>query len=263
MLPMSESWFPFLGALGLSSLGMLLMYPLAKKLGAISPVRADRWHTHLEVPRLAGPALLLAVLPWTDAKNAAVLAAFCAVGVLDDVKRLSAGVKILCLALPSALAFWATGSVWQAGMCFIVSTAMNLLDHADGLAGSVSLASLAVAGGPMGWAGAGACGGFLVHNFPPARAFMGDGGSHLLGVLAVLSWGHQGFAAVVLGSALPLADTLFVTLRRLREGRRPWIGGTDHSGHTLLRFGIHPRLMPLLYGGLAAACAWFGKHLDQ
>lgn len=256
---MTNHWIPFLGALGLSLIGMLLMYPLARKIGAISVVRSDRWHVNPAVPRLAGPALLAAALPWADARQWIVLMAFCAVGVLDDMKRLSAAAKIIWLIPASLLAYWATGSVWQAAMCFVVATAVNLLDHADGLAGGTSLASLALSGTPLGWAGAGACSGFLFHNFPPARLFMGDGGSHLLGALVVLSWGKQGIAAVLLGAAVPLADSLFVTLRRLRAGQSPWTGGTDHSGHCLLRRGIPAPALVLLYAGIAAAAAWIGR----
>jgi UDP-GlcNAc:undecaprenyl-phosphate GlcNAc-1-phosphate transferase len=152
------------------------------------------------------------------------------------------------------------GSIWLAVVYWWVVNAMNLLDHADGLAGSAASGSLAVAGGITGFAGVGACIGFLVHNFPPARAFLGDGGSMLLGALMVSTWSTHGPPSLALGVAVPMADLTFVALRRVLGGRKPWVGGTDHTGHILLRAGVPPRLLPLLYAGLAALVALLGSH---
>lgn len=50
---------------------------------------------------------------------------------------------------------------------------------------------------------------------------------------------------------LPLIDAIFVIVRRLRQGRPPWIGGTDHLGHTLLRAGVSAKTLPILYAAIA------------
>lgn len=88
---------------------------------------------------------------------------------------------------------------------------------------------------------AGALAGFLVFNLPPARIFLGDAGSLLLGGL--LSAGAWVFAsgsgrlsdwlALPLILAYPLFDITFVTLTRLARRQAPWIGGRDHTTHRL------------------------------
>jgi len=93
----------------------------------------------------------------------------------------------------------------------------------------------------LAWALIGACAGFLVYNAPPARIFLGDAGSHLLGfALAALAlqaleqsftWPHV--AAVLLILAYPIFDATFVVWDRI-EGRRPfYVGSIDHTTHRL------------------------------
>lgn len=60
-------------------------------------------------------------------------------------------------------------------------------------------------------------------------------------------------ASLIRIAAVPLIDAVFVVLRRLRQGRRPWIGGTDHLGHTLLRKGVSAKTLPVLYAATALA----------
>lgn len=235
-----------------------LLVPIARKTGAMSLVRDDRWHQGGAIPRLAGPAIVMGVAPWIEAELVAVLAGFCLIGVIDDIRHLEASTKGLLLLAPSALAGYITGEAWVTPACWIAANAVNLLDHADGLAGSVSFASLLVAGGALGFAGAGVCAGFLLHNFPPARAFLGDGGSYTLGGLLVLAWYDYGLFPVMIGMAIPLIDSLVVILRRFLARRPPWQGGTDHTGHILLRNGLPPKALALLYGGLAGGIALIG-----
>ena len=232
-----------------------LLIPRASKIGAMSQVRSDRWHRGGAVPSLAGPAILAGLLPWTQIEFVALLAGFCLIGVIDDVRELQPATKGILLLVPSALAGYVTGEPWVAMGCWIAVNAVNLLDHADGLVGSTSCASLLVAGGPLGIAGAGVCAGFLLYNMPPARAFLGDGGSYTLGAAMVLAWHDYGPVLVLLGLAIPLIDTSFVVLRRLLAHRPFWQGGTDHTGHLLLRRGMPSMALLLLYGGLAAAIA--------
>ena len=117
-----------------------------------------------------------------------------------------------------------------------------------------------MAGGVSGMSGAGACAGFLIYNWPPARAFLGDGGSLMLGTLLVLSWYPHGRLAMIAGLAVPLIDAGFVVLRRVRSGRPPWLGGTDHTGHVLLRAGVRPSWLPVFYAGVAVAFAVLGRY---
>lgn len=244
---------PFIGALLISAVCVWLFARLAIRIGAVSKVKSDRWHTSGEVPRLAGPAMLIAMAPWLPIEHILLLAVFCLIGALDDVRSLSAGAKAAALAAAAILAGIITGLWWVPIVIWIACNAVNMLDHADGLAASAITAAFLGLGGDIGMAGAGACVGFLCFNYPPARVFMGDSGSLLLGAAIVLLASKRGFDASLAWIAVPLIDAIFVTTRRLLQGRRPWMGGTDHLGHTLLRVGVNRRLLPAIYAVAALA----------
>jgi UDP-N-acetylmuramyl pentapeptide phosphotransferase/UDP-N-acetylglucosamine-1-phosphate transferase len=112
------------------------------------------------------------------------------------------------------------------------------------------------AAGLLAAALAGACLGFLRHNFNPARIFMGDGGSYFLGfALASISivGPAKGLTSVslllpLLILSLPLADMSAVIMGRLREGRSPFYPDRRHLHHRLLRSGLsHRRTVLMIY----------------
>ena len=132
--------------------------------------------------------------------------------------------------------------------------AINFLDAMDGIvaavvpiaaAGFLALSLLygAAVDRALGWALVGASAAFLVYNAPPARIFLGDAGSHLLGfALAALTLQvlddsltipHAAAVACIL--SYPLFDVIFVTWDRLAAGRPISVGSTDHSTHRLGR----------------------------
>jgi UDP-N-acetylmuramyl pentapeptide phosphotransferase/UDP-N-acetylglucosamine-1-phosphate transferase len=155
----------------------------------------------------------------------------------------------------------------------------NFLDNIDGLAagtGAIAAGTLAVTtlfvGGPalrmLACAGAGACLGFLPFNYRPRRPaalFMGDSGSHCLGLvigatalIATPAGASDVSAAVVaplLILALPILDTSLVILVRLAEGRPIWRGGLDHLSHRLVYVGLGERQAVAALLALAASCA--------
>jgi UDP-GlcNAc:undecaprenyl-phosphate/decaprenyl-phosphate GlcNAc-1-phosphate transferase len=151
------------------------------------------------------------------------------------------------------------GLVWLVG----ITNAFNLLDNMDGLAASLATVSCAVfavaaldqdAGElplVVALALGGACLGFLPFNLRPgrsARVFMGDSGSQVIGFgLASLalasSWTTAGatLTSIVLPLlvlAIPILDTTLVTVRRTLERRPVTQGGTDHSSHRLVYYGL-------------------------
>jgi UDP-GlcNAc:undecaprenyl-phosphate GlcNAc-1-phosphate transferase len=136
----------------------------------------------------------------------------------------------------------------------------NFLDGLDGLAAGVAAISgltFSVIALSLGKPDAavlsaivlGACLGFLRHNFYPARIFMGDSGALLLGyVLATVAvQGLLKTAATValffplLVLAVPIVDTSFVILRRLRHGQKIFEGDQAHIHHRFLRRGFSQR----------------------
>jgi UDP-GlcNAc:undecaprenyl-phosphate GlcNAc-1-phosphate transferase len=151
----------------------------------------------------------------------------------------------------------------------VVCNAINFMDNMDGLAGGVAAISsslfmiaailneqwfIASALGLL----AGGLAGFLVFNFPPARIFMGDGGSllvgFLLGVLTArttffdpehperaLSGGWYAVFMPLIVLAVPLYDFASVTMLRLRQGRSPFVGDQQHFSHRLVQRGLSRR----------------------
>ncbi|MBI1209537.1 MAG: undecaprenyl/decaprenyl-phosphate alpha-N-acetylglucosaminyl 1-phosphate transferase [Azospirillum sp.] len=237
-------WTAALGGIVTALVLIPLLNRFARKIGAVSKVAPDRWHRSGDRPRLAGPALFAALLPWLPTTDLIIAGGFCAIGCADDIRRLSPGLKALLMAVPAAVAVAATGVWWLGPALWLCANAMNLLDHADGVAAASALATLTAAGSPAGWAGAGGCAGFLVFNFPPARCFLGDGGSLLLGAITVLQWRHAGPLSTLAWCAIPLADAVTVSIRRLLRHQRPWVGDTDHSSHHLLRRGVPAAALP-------------------
>ena len=163
-----------------------------------------------------------------------------------------------------------------------VSNAVNLTDGLDGLAGGLSFLTLCgiaylgylsnnstvllltvpFLGGVLG---------FLRYNTYPARIFMGDGGSQLLGfimgVLAILltnsTSGPFSPALSLFLLGLPFLDTLGVAGQRLAEGRSPFIGDRTHIHHKLMTAGLsHYEAVTAIYAiqagmvGLAYLLRW-------
>ena len=138
-----------------------------------------------------------------------------------------------------------------------VTNAVNLIDGLDGLACGVSsiasltmfVVALLVSEGNVALILAalmGSCLGFLPYNFNPAKIFMGDTGSQLLGfVLATASAiGMFKFYAVVtflvplLALAVPLVDTVFAFCRRILRGQSPFHPDRGHFHHRLIDMGL-------------------------
>jgi UDP-GlcNAc:undecaprenyl-phosphate/decaprenyl-phosphate GlcNAc-1-phosphate transferase len=242
-------------------------------------------------------ALLAAGFPVTR-QVVAVVAAASAVsllGLLDDLRPLSpalrlatecviaialaagGGVHVDTFAAVPAVGHWADSAV-TVGWIVIITNSFNLLDNMDGVAAAIAfvtssvLAALALATGRPELAivliamGAG-CAGFLVHNWTPARIFMGDSGSLFLGFMlaasAVLTCTGTATArarspvvaaALLLFSFVAVVDTCTVLVSRRRAGRRWNQGGTDHLAHRLRAAGLSTAGTAILLA-LSAACS--------
>ncbi len=113
--------------------------------------------------------------------------------------------------------------------------------------------------------GAGATLGFLVYNFFPAKIFPGDSGSYFLGfliaVLSILSGAKVGTALLVM--AIPLIDGVFTIVRRVAEGRSPFMGDRKHLHHRLLEIGLSQRSVSLFYWLLCAILGAIALLLPQ
>jgi UDP-GlcNAc:undecaprenyl-phosphate/decaprenyl-phosphate GlcNAc-1-phosphate transferase len=188
---------------------------------------------------------------------------------------------------------WITGALsvlWIVGLV----NSFNMLDNMDGLSAGVATIAAAMLAAmtllthrpdnnqpQLFIAGflliiVGSLLGFLWHNRPPARLFMGDTGSYLIGYLLAMATLTATFAGggvpkhAVLGPlcvlAIPLYDTATVVFIRLRSGRSPFVGDKSHFSHRLVELGLSkPQAVLTIY--LATATCGLGalllRQLDQ
>jgi len=255
---------------------------------AIDEPNARSLHT-TPVPRTGGIGLLLGIaagwalvapaLPWAFWFAAAVVIA---ISLLDDLHGLSAVVRLAAHLFAAALAAMAlldsesplllAAAILAIGwMCNLY----NFMDGSDGLAGGMALfgfMAYAVAAWLAGstqfallnLAIAAAAAGFLVHNFHPARIFLGDAGSVPLGFLAA-TFGLSGWLQRDWAWWFPLlvfspfiADASITLARRLLSGARVWEAHRDHYYQRLVQLGLGHRNTALAEYALMAACALTG-----
>jgi UDP-GlcNAc:undecaprenyl-phosphate/decaprenyl-phosphate GlcNAc-1-phosphate transferase len=310
--PVTGSIVPAIAVALVTSILLLpLVTRLAHRVGAVATPRSDRWNRRA-VPTLGGLAIVggvvvgssLIEMPALD--RAALLlgtAAMALLGLADDLGSVSARRRLLVeIVVGGAFAAAVSGelapplrvaAIAVAAACVPVAiNATNLVDNADGLAsllsalsglalaGIVAFGGIATSGGAIGLVIAGACVGFLWLNRPPARVFMGDSGSLMLGFAlaacsiliirdAVLVPGRAHLAAAIaipLVWAVQVGDLAMVFVTRLRRHASPFQGGVDHTSHRLLHAGLGPigMLVALSFGAAAigvvavALAAWAG-----
>ena len=196
--------------------------------------------------------------PGKLAGQAAAAAVFLASGSIPNLGLPPVGnatvTLVAMVALMNAVNFLDNMNGVVSGLSAIILAAFAWTSIARGAAG-VATAQLAVAG---------ACVGFLCYNFPRARVFLGDAGSiflgYILGASAVLAfqgaspgWGRLG-TLLLLG--YPAFDLCFVVVIRLREGRKVYEGGQDHTNHRLASvIRCQTRTVLLLWASGVALCA--------
>lgn len=194
------------------------------------------------------------------------------VGVYDDIKGLSPWLKLGSHVLAGVILAWSGvlihhisnpfGEAWLlgawAGLFVVIWTvfvinAVNWIDGLDGLASGIGLIAaiilyfLAVqtevnqlSMSILAIILAGALLGFLPFNFYPAKIFLGDSGSQVLGFLlaafAIISGGKLATAMLILG--VPLLDTVWVIIRRLASKQAIYKADKLHIHHRLLTVGL-------------------------
>lgn len=241
------------------------------------PTENQSYKLHKEVtPLLGGASILVAIAvasAWTGAWRslggiALGVAMLAVVGLLDDMwdmplsVRLPAEILAAVVAVALGIQADATGVLaidfaisvlWIVG----ITNAVNVIDNCNGItAGTVALASaafsfVALSEGQIGIAviaasTTGAALGFLPFNFPKAKIFLGDAGTLPLGFLVAIigletdisigiPWG---FVVPVCILALPIVNTMVVSIHRLRIGQPIYVGGVDSLWHRLVLLGF-------------------------
>lgn len=186
----------------------------------------------------------------------------------------STGTALIYLKLLSipATIFWVVG----------ITNTVNLIDGLDGLAAGVAGISslvLMVVAASFGYIHivilamimAGACFGFLPYNFNPAKIFMGDTGALFLGfMLAVVtiegvmkSVATIAIIVPIIILGVPIFDTAFAILRRLRKGSSITAGDRGHLHHKLLDKGFSQKKTVLILYAISAGFGAFAVLISM
>lgn len=301
----SDLFFSFMTSLLICMALIRPLRMLAERLHFMDQPGERKVHHH-PIPRVGGIAFAVgafASIAWWAPKDITTLSVLLGgiiilgFGVWDDRANLGYRVKLAGQVF-AALAVILIGGIRFESMPFFlgtelqlwasipltvlflaaVSNAVNLTDGLDGLAGGLSFLTLCgiaylahlsneslvlflaipFMGGLLG---------FLRYNTYPARIFMGDGGSQLLGfmmgVLAILltdsARGPFSSSLSLFLLGLPFLDTLGVSAQRLAEGRSPFVGDRTHIHHKLMAIGLHHyEAVTVIYGiqGIMVASAY-------
>ena len=175
---------------------------------------------------------------------------------------------------------WFIASVLSAFWIVLIINAFNFLDNMDGASAGIAVIASSILFTAAAFSGQilvsglalvfiGTLLGFLVFNFPPARIFMGDAGSLVIGFFVALlslrtTYYHEAQSGQwypvfmpLLVMAVPLYDFISVTLLRISQGKSPFVGDTQHFSHRLKRHGLTDTQTVLtLY--LATLCTGLG-----
>jgi UDP-N-acetylmuramyl pentapeptide phosphotransferase/UDP-N-acetylglucosamine-1-phosphate transferase len=290
-----EALLALLIGAGVGAVALPPMARLARATGIVDVPGGYKQHDR-PTPYLGGVAVLLAVLTATlimagvsSPIPAIALAAIaiCALGTLDDRRPIPAGVR-LAVQTAVAVIVWDAGAGWSlsvpdginlvltVGWVLLAANAFNLIDNLDGTASSAAALSalgivvIGFGAGLASWpalvaaAVLGACVAFLPYNLArPARIFLGDGGSTLLGFLvAVAAMGAlsassvpTALVAAVLLVAAPLLDTAATMTSRRRRGSPILAGGRDHITHEIYARAGSARLTAATIAIVQGACS--------
>ena len=290
--------FPFMLAFVASIALIPLIIKLVHKYHLFDKPNIRKEHSN-PIPTLGGIAIvagtMLALLLWQPGFSVAglyVLAAILLIfimGIFDDLKDMSAGLKLLIeLAIAAMIAYGGIRITSLHGLFGInelpiilqyvftivaiagVTNAFNLIDGIDGLAGGLSLISLICAGALLlisgdhffallAFAMAGGVAGFLLFNYYPAKIFMGDTGSLVIGfMLSILAIRFMQINIKPIGEInnipvialslvlIPVFDTLRVFTFRIINGKSPFHPDKRHLHHLLTNAGFNHGLVSRL-----------------
>jgi UDP-GlcNAc:undecaprenyl-phosphate GlcNAc-1-phosphate transferase len=284
---------PLLSSLMALLVTLALLWPLHKLafcLRILDDPGPRKIHTG-PVPYLGGLAMLgglSAAVLWLRPEWWSVvvmLASITAIGLVDDIRYLPVWVKLVgegtvaCSAVALGFSWHLSDSaalnagfsvLWIVGL----ANSFNLLDNMDGLASTVAALALvaitalvpasAMFAAPL----AGAAIGFLLINRPPAKMYMGDAGSLMLGFGVALcsisaansSHGLHSAVLLIFPVAVALFDTSLVIVSRIAAGRPIQLGGKDHFSHRLSLLGWSPYQV-LAAAAAGSVAAWAGAAL--
>ena len=269
----------------ISSIICLILIHTSEKTGWIEKIKKDRWHNR-KVAKFGGIAIysgtIIPVLLFSKTTELSLIIlvlgsiAFL-LGLYDDIFGLFPSLKMLIFIIFAILCFnfdiilfdsypiyfsLPISILWIVG----IINALNIIDNMDGL--SSGIASIVLISFTyisfmqnnamiflISTSLLGACLGFLIFNFNPAKIFMGDSGSLFIGLLlSIISLKINGnetnvFATLLVPTLLlvfPIFDTTLVTVNRILNKTPVSKGGVDHTSHRLVSLGISEKNVVLM-----------------
>lgn|GEM_PF-78938 len=292
---------------------VLLQYPAKLFTGKSNEPGALRWNAnstptgggvHFYLVFIMATSILSMVSFWTGLGitsqvlgiiSAASVGFF--VGMIDDVYNIRPSYKLagqllaanmLCLSgvIIDVSGIGIVNYVFTIFWVLACINSINLIDNMDGIASALSISILGICLLSMSMglgfmdpmailmvAVIGSIFGFMFFNWHPAQMYMGDKGSHFLGVFlaamgALYLWTFrdpmgaafqaQQFILPLMAFALPLIDTITVIFRRIRAGRSPFVGASDHITHNVAFLGIRDNYVAIIFM-IVSGCTVFGS----
>lgn len=264
------------------------------------------------IPRLGGIAVAVSMFfavvvarpaapRESELSSVAAFAAIWLIGVVDDLRSLSARSRLVAQIVPGVLLwlggwrFSAAHSLPLTGMaslgfvCVVIilfANSFNFLDGADGIAGGVAAtiavcylaisrnASATPLASVVSWSMLGSSIAFLFFNFPPANIFLGDSGSTVLGfciAFLTLTSAHSNMPADSRAllpftlAGLPLLDAVLAIIRRIKSNSSPLHGDRRHIYDLLTARGWSPRNVAFACYATTLAVgvvAWLSLHVS-
>jgi len=310
--PYYNIFFSLITAFFIALLAIPRLIDFAKKLNVFDN-GGDRASHEGSTPFFGGIAIFTGVISsllfWADIEEiqyilVSILIVFI-VGLVDDIRQITAFKKLIGQIIATLilifcadvqidnmhgvlgvydLPIWASLS-FTIFVVIVITNGFNLIDGVDGLAGGIGLISSLSFGAIalimeqndmalIAFTLSGALIGFLKYNYYPARIFMGDTGSLVVGmILSVLAINtikfglitedfklpNKGPLMAIVFLAIPLFDSLRVFIVRTSKGVGPFSPGRDHIHHALLDLGFgHKRTALILY--FISALLIFGSY---
>jgi UDP-GlcNAc:undecaprenyl-phosphate GlcNAc-1-phosphate transferase len=248
---------------------------IAIAVGTLAPASAmvPHWDHRITVVFVAGAAMAL-------------------LGLVDDIKPLNPISRLLVEGSAATAVVLSGGHIVVFGgwldpvltvlWIVVLTNSFNLLDNMDGAASTVALVTAGFLAGAAYLAGqlgfmllllglSAGCLGFLIHNWAPARIFMGDAGSLFIGFVIsatsvqvnVPGGPVARMAELLLVTFVATVDTCLVLISRRRAGRSLFTGGTDHASHRLSRLGWSVRRVTLTLSAATVASCLCGVLVAQ
>jgi len=280
---------PLLTGALVALIGIKILLRYKSGLGGEKGSREEiRW-SYQQVPTIGGLILFVAFLSgnvfhfyYIGSYNIhLIIGAFFvfAIGLYDDLKGLGVAAKFigqLAVAIGTSMNGFGFHLIAPVPDMIIsvffwvaIMNSFNMLDNMDGVAGSVVLIFFIGCAVFVNWIGSiSLIGGvivFLIYNMKPAKIYLGDSGSLMLGYImgffgialidSFLFLSESKFldilALIFCIFCFPLADTVVVVVNRLVAGISPTRGGRDHSTHHLVYAGVKEKVIPYCYMGVS------------